>query len=72
MDVEVGPDRDVEQDEATASGQVAANLGFTGTVHKDTAGAAAGMATLAGDQFGAGPREPMLPGTWEPDGPATH
>ncbi|VAZ88428.1 putative PPE family protein PPE3 [Mycobacterium pseudokansasii] len=76
MDVEVGPDWDVPQDEEpaapTASDQGAANLGFAGTVHEDTAGAAAGLATLAGDRFDAGPREPMLPGTWEPDGPARH
>ncbi|OOK68797.1 pPE family protein [Mycobacterium kansasii] len=76
MDVEVSPDWDLPQDEEpaapTASDQGAANLGFAGTIHKDTAGAAAGLATLAGDQFDAGPREPMLPGTWEPDGPARH
>ncbi|ORC02660.1 hypothetical protein B1T48_16740 [Mycobacterium persicum] len=75
MDVEVDPDWDVPQNEepaATASDQGAASLGFAGTVHKDTAGAVAGLATLAGDQFDGAPREPMLPGTWEPDGPARH
>ena len=28
---------------------------------------AAGLATLAGDEFGGGPSVPMVPGTWEPD-----
>jgi hypothetical protein len=26
-----------------------------------------GLATLGGDEFGGGPVEPMLPGTWEPE-----
>ncbi|WP_369807532.1 hypothetical protein [Mycobacterium sp. 4858] len=26
------------------------------------------MTTLAGDEFGTGPRVPMLPGTWDDDG----
>jgi PPE-repeat protein len=40
-------------------------LGFAGTVSKDAA-QAAGLATLAGDEFGGGPSLPMLPGTWDP------
>jgi hypothetical protein len=26
------------------------------------------LTTLAGDEFGGGPRVPMVPGTWDPDG----
>ncbi len=51
---------------AAASGQGAGPLGFAGTVRKDAADAA-GLATLAGDEFGGGPSVPMVPGTWEPD-----
>ena len=42
-------------------------LGFAGTVHKEAV-EAAGLATLAGDDFGAGPKLPMVPGTWELEG----
>jgi PPE-repeat protein len=41
-------------------------LGFAGTARKDAA-EAAGLATLAGDEFGGGPSVPMLPRTWEAD-----
>ena len=51
---------------AVASGQGAATLGFAGTARKDAA-EAAGLATLAGDEFGGGPSVPMVPDTWEPD-----
>ncbi|ORB87602.1 hypothetical protein B1987_16550 [Mycobacterium kansasii] len=76
MDVEVGPEWDAPQDAdpvgPTASDQGATNLGFAGTVEKDTATAAAGLTTLTGDQFGAGAKAPMLPGTWQPDRPDAH
>jgi PPE-repeat protein len=44
-------------------------MGFAGTVHKGTTTEAAGLSTLAGDEFGGGPRMPMLPGTWDPETP---
>ena len=50
-----------------ASGSGAGTLGFAGTVHKDTALQAAGLTNLAGDEFGGGPRVPMVPGTWDED-----
>ena len=53
-----------------ASGGGAGNLGFAGTARKETVAEAAGLTTLAGDEFGGGPRMPMLPGTWDPDGAA--
>jgi PPE-repeat protein len=52
---------------AAASGQGAGPLGFAGTAHKEADIPAAGLATLAGDDFGGGPSVPMVPGTWDPD-----
>ncbi|SOJ55124.1 putative PPE family protein PPE2 [Mycobacterium simulans] len=52
-----------------ASGQGAGSLGFAGTTPKETGTAAAGLTTLADDEFGGGPRMPLMPGTWgEADG----
>jgi PPE-repeat protein len=51
-----------------ASDQGAGNLGFAGTARKESVAGAAGLTTLAGDEFGGGPRMPMVPGTWDPDG----
>jgi PPE-PPW subfamily C-terminal region len=52
--------------ESAASDQGAGPLGFAGTVRKETV-AAAGLTTLAGDEFGGGPTMPMVPGSWDPD-----
>ena len=41
----------------------------TGPVDFNTAAVRRAVTTLAGDAFGSGPREPMLPGTWAPDEP---
>ncbi|MGB6208095.1 MAG: hypothetical protein WBF82_14165, partial [Mycobacterium sp.] len=46
-------------------------LGFAGTAAYETTAPAAGLATLADDEFGGGPRMPMMPGTWNAD-PAPH
>jgi PPE-repeat protein len=51
-----------------ASDQGAGNLGFAGTVSKDST-QAAGLATLSDDEFGGGASMPMLPGTWDPEVP---
>jgi PPE-repeat protein len=42
-------------------------LGFAGTAHKDAALQAVGLAMLAGDDYGGGPKMPMVPGTWDQD-----
>jgi PPE-repeat protein len=73
MDVDVDPDWDAPParepvGSTAASDQGAGNLGFAGTAAKKAAVEAAGLTTLAGDEFGGGPRAPMLPGTWDPDG----
>ena len=47
-----------------ASAQGAGTLGFAGTARQGTA-EAAGLATLAGNEFGGGPSVPMVPRTWE-------
>jgi PPE-repeat protein len=69
--VDLEPDTGSEPDPAThassvASDRGAGSLGFAGTAGKDVAHAA-GLATLAGDEFGNGPSMPLLPGSWETD-----
>jgi PPE-repeat protein len=76
MNFEVDPDwgepPDGEPVPATvASDQGAGNMGFAGTVRKETVAEAAGLTTLAGDEFGGGPTMPMVPGTWDPNRTAT-
>jgi PPE-repeat protein len=67
MNIEVDPDwgGSAEEGDAavSASERGAGPLGFAGTEHK-TSRAAAGLATLTDDEFGAGPREPLMPDTW--------
>ncbi len=64
MNVNVDPEWNAPA--ATASARGAGSLGFAGTVHKST-WAATGLATLEDDDFGGGPRMPMVPGTWDVD-----
>jgi len=75
MDFEVDPDWGDPPGEkpvvsTVASGQGAGSLGFAGTARKEADIPAAGLTTLAGDEFGNGPSLPMLPGTWDPEGEA--
>jgi PPE-repeat protein len=68
MDSDIGVAPDYESDElvsAVASGNGAGRLGFAGTANKDAAVGAAGLTKLASDDFGGGPRVPMVPGTWD-------
>ncbi|MGC2677918.1 MAG: PPE family protein, partial [Mycobacterium sp.] len=74
MNVEVDPQWGARADReplvsTVASDRGAGELGFAGTVDKDAAAAAAGLATLSGDGFGDGPKMPMVPGTWSPEAP---
>ncbi len=67
-DFGVPPDfGDDEQAAAVASAQGAGALGFAGTAQQRKAFQAAGLTKLADDDFGGGPRMPMVPGTWEPE-----
>ncbi len=70
MDYDEDPEPPTRAREATvkASERGAGPMGFTGTVTTDTA--AAGITELAGDSFGNGPTNPMLPGSWRPDDPS--
>jgi hypothetical protein len=69
MDVEGDPDWGAPPGEEPVASTVALDrgagtLGFAGTVSKDSA-QAAGLTTLSGDEFGGGPRMPMLLNTWD-------
>jgi PPE-repeat protein len=69
MNIDVDPDWGGESAASTAaSDHGAGNLGFAGTLSKGRT-RAAGLATLSGDEFGGGPKMPMLPGTWDPEVP---
>jgi PPE-repeat protein len=70
MNVDVDPDWGAppRDNEPLASDRGAGNLGFAGTARKESVAEAAGLTTLAGDEFGGGPKMPMVPGTWDPDG----
>ncbi|QUR68075.1 PPE family protein [Mycobacterium spongiae] len=72
MNAEVDPDWGTPPDEepiasTAASDLGAGDLGFAGTARKEAAAEAAGLTTMASDEFGDGPRIPMLPETWHPD-----
>lgn len=64
-DIGQGPNgsSDEQRVASAASDRGAGTLGFAGTARKQTTTAAAGLATLADDAFGGGPRMPMMPGT---------
>ncbi|BAX90651.1 PPE family protein [Mycobacterium shigaense] len=73
MNVDVDPDWGAPPNDAealtfaTASASGAGPLGFAGTAAKDADMRAAGLSKLAGDDFGSGPRMPMVPSTWDQD-----
>jgi PPE-repeat protein len=69
MDSDLGPSAGPEEGATVTSDRGGGPLSFAGTVRKDAAGEAAGLATLNGNGFGGGPRMPMVPGTWGPEGP---
>ena len=66
MDYEPEPDPEPQrraEPRVAASSRGAGRLGFTGTVTNDER--AAGLSEVAGDSFGSGPTDPLLPGDWE-------
>ena len=65
MNIEVPPEPGAAQPAASAQG--AGPLGFAGTAGTEHI-RPAGLAVLVGDDFGAGPRIPMLPDGWDHDG----
>jgi PPE-repeat protein len=70
MNVDVDPDwGEPTGDQPLASGNGAGTLGFAGTIRSESVEQAAGLATLADNEFGGGPTVPMVPGGWEA-GPA--
>ena len=71
MNIDVDPDWGTPSGgQTTGSDRGAGDLGFAGTAREESVAEAAGLTTLAGDEFGGGPRMPMLPGTWDPDAAA--
>jgi PPE-repeat protein len=72
MNVDVNPDWGARSDREPVAAAVASQngtgaLGFAGTVGKDSSAEASGLATLSNNDFGNGPRMPMVPGTWGPE-----
>ncbi len=51
-----------------ASERGAGSVGFSGAATKSETEQAAGLTELAGDSFGGGPKEPMLPSDWDSEG----
>jgi PPE-repeat protein len=65
MNIDIDPDWGGPPDRGSTltSDHAAGPFGFAGTVREKTM-AATGLATLADDDFGGGPRMPMVPGSW--------
>jgi PPE-repeat protein len=58
------PPEPVRRPRVTASESGAGAVGFTGVATKSDTEEAAGLTELAGDSFGGGPTDPLLPGDW--------
>jgi PPE-repeat protein len=72
MNIDVDPDWGAPKEPVaatTVSDSDAGALGFAGTARKGSFAEAAGLTTLAGDEFGGGPRMPMVPGGWNGEHP---
>jgi PPE-repeat protein len=67
LDSDANEEPGLETRAPLASDRGAGALAFAGTARKEAA-EAAGLAMLAGDEFGGGPSVPMVPGTWKPNG----
>ncbi|MBV8182270.1 MAG: PPE family protein [Mycobacterium sp.] len=71
FDVEPDWDEPLGGEPVAASDTGAGPLGFTGTGRNEAVEQAVGLVRLHSDEFGGGPRMPMLPGSWDierPDG----
>ncbi|BBY80736.1 PPE family protein [Mycolicibacterium pulveris] len=67
-DPEDTPPEPVAKPRMSASEKGAGAVGFTGAATKPETEQATGLTELAGDPFGGGPTEPLLPGDWDPEG----
>ncbi|KUH82224.1 MULTISPECIES: PPE family protein [unclassified Mycobacterium] len=65
---ETPPPEPVRRPHVSASEKGAGAVGFTGAATKSDDEQAAGLTELAGDSFGGGPTEPMLPSDWDHKG----
>ncbi|WP_371328019.1 hypothetical protein [Mycobacterium sp. 1423905.2] len=54
-----------EQGPTLSSDQGGGTFGFAGTTSKESTAQPSGLTTLADDDFGGGPRMPMMPRTWD-------
>ncbi|MCV7281521.1 PPE family protein [Mycolicibacterium flavescens] len=62
------PPEPARKPSVAASERGAGTVGFTGAATKSDTEQAAGLTELAGDPFGGGPTEPLLPGDWDDKG----
>jgi hypothetical protein len=65
------PPEPARRPQVAASEKGAGAVGFTGAAAKPDTERASGLTELAGDSFGGGPTEPMLPGDWDDKGEST-
>ncbi len=65
------PRESVRRPHVAASEKGAGAVGFTGAASGSDAEQASGLTELAGDPFGGGPTEPMLPSDWDHKGERT-
>lgn len=65
---ELAPPEPAPKPQVSASEKGSGTVGFTGAAAKPETEQAAGLTELAGDSFGGGPTEPMLPRDWDLEG----
>jgi len=74
LDYEPDPDdtppESVRQPRVSASERGSGVIGFAGAAPAPETKQATGLTELAGDSFGGGPTEPLLPGDWDEEGGA--
>ena len=62
------PPEPVHRPHVASSERGAGAVGFAGVATKSDVADASGMTELAGDSYGGGPTDPLLPGDWNPEG----